>query len=146
MWWIHSLVPRPVRAIRVTRGGLEPSAIGEFSRQAWQVTSAVTSHPKSPRTTGNEAGGYNTPGGLFLKSSRKLFMFTVFAKLSVNEAKLSGFWARNCAPIQQVLILKFALGPHKLPASWEKRALVPSSPWPRNNSSEDDFLRVASIC
>ena len=35
----HSLVPRPVRAIRVTRGGLEPSAIargvlGEFSRQA----------------------------------------------------------------------------------------------------------------
>ena len=30
---------------------------GEFSRQAWQVTSAVTSHPKSPRTTGNEAGG-----------------------------------------------------------------------------------------
>ena len=46
-----SLVPRPVRAIRVTRGGLEPSAIGEFSRQAWQVTS----HPKSPRTTGNEA-------------------------------------------------------------------------------------------
>ena len=51
-----SLVPRPVRAVRVTRGGLEPSAIargvlGEFSRQAWQVTS----HPKSPRTTGNDA-------------------------------------------------------------------------------------------
>ena len=52
-----SLVPRPVRAIWVTRGGLEPSAIarcvsGEFSRQAW----LVTSHPKSPRTTGNKAG------------------------------------------------------------------------------------------
>lgn len=31
-----SLVPRqePIRAIRVTMGGLEPSAIGEFSRQA----------------------------------------------------------------------------------------------------------------
>ena len=34
-----SLVPRPVRAIRVARGGLEPGAIaqgvlGEFSRQA----------------------------------------------------------------------------------------------------------------
>ena len=34
-----SLVPRPVRAIRVTRGGFEPSAIaqgvlGEFSQQA----------------------------------------------------------------------------------------------------------------
>ena len=39
-----SLVPRPVRAIWVTRAG-------EFSRQTWQVTS----HPKSPRTTGNEA-------------------------------------------------------------------------------------------
>ena len=47
-----SLVPRPVRAIRVTRGSLEPSAVlGEFSRQAWQVTS----HPNLPRTTGNEA-------------------------------------------------------------------------------------------
>ena len=52
-----SLLPRPVRAIRVTRGGLEPSVIarvlGEFSRQVWQVTS----HPKSPRTVGNVAGG-----------------------------------------------------------------------------------------
>ena len=28
-----------------------PGVLGEFSRQAWQVTS----HPKSPRTTGNEA-------------------------------------------------------------------------------------------
>ena len=47
-----SLVPRPVRAIRVTRGGLEPSAVlGEFFRQARQVTS----HLNSPRTTGNEA-------------------------------------------------------------------------------------------
>ena len=49
-----SLVPRPVHAIRVTRGGLQPSAIArwwDFSRQAWQVTS----HLKSPRTTGKEA-------------------------------------------------------------------------------------------
>ena len=29
-----------------------PGVLGEFFRQAWQVTS----HPKSPRTTGNEAG------------------------------------------------------------------------------------------
>ena len=29
-----SLVSRPVRAIRVIRGGLEPSVLGEFSRQA----------------------------------------------------------------------------------------------------------------
>ena len=32
-------------------------------------------------------------------------------KLSVNEAKLTGLCARNCATIQQVLILKFAFGP-----------------------------------
>ena len=32
-------------------------------------------------------------------------------KLLVNEAKLTGLWARNCATIQQVLILKFAFGP-----------------------------------
>ena len=30
----------------------------EFSWQARQMTSLMTSHPKSPRTTGNEAGGY----------------------------------------------------------------------------------------
>ena len=54
----------------------------------------------------------------------KLFLFAVFAfkikvspndfenvtmKLSVNEAKLTGLWAGNCATIQKVLILKFAL-------------------------------------
>ena len=36
-------------------------------------------------------------------------------KLSVNEAKLTALWARKCAAIQQVLILKFAFGPEKLP-------------------------------
>ena len=36
-------------------------------------------------------------------------------KLSVNKAKLSGLWARNCATIQQVLILKFAFEPEKFP-------------------------------
>ena len=35
----------------IVRGGLEPSAIDDLSRQAQQVTS----HPKSPRTTGSEA-------------------------------------------------------------------------------------------
>ena len=29
-------------------------------------------------------------------------------KLSVDKAKLTGFWARNCATIQLVWILKFA--------------------------------------
>ena len=33
-------------------------------------------------------------------------------KLSVNETKLTGLWARNCA-IEQVQILKFAFGPEK---------------------------------
>ena len=36
-------------------------------------------------------------------------------KLSVNEAKLTNLWARNCATIQQVWILKFAFGPEKFP-------------------------------
>ena len=36
-------------------------------------------------------------------------------KLSVNEAILTGLWSRNCATIQQVLILKFAFGPEKFP-------------------------------
>ena len=35
-------------------------------------------------------------------------------KLSVNEAKLTGLWAMNCATIQQVLILKFEFGIEKL--------------------------------
>ena len=36
-------------------------------------------------------------------------------KLSVNKTQLTGLWAWNCATIQQVWILKFALGPEKFP-------------------------------
>ena len=36
-------------------------------------------------------------------------------KLSVNEEKLAGLWARNCATIQQVSILKLAFQPEKFP-------------------------------
>ena len=36
-------------------------------------------------------------------------------KLPVNKAKLTGLWARNCATIQQVLLLKFDFGPEKFP-------------------------------
>lgn len=36
-------------------------------------------------------------------------------KLAVIEASLTGLWARNCANNQQVLNLKFALGPEKFP-------------------------------
>ena len=36
-------------------------------------------------------------------------------KLSVNKAKLTGLWARNCtATIQLVLILNFTFEPEKL--------------------------------
>ena len=34
-------------------------------------------------------------------------------KLSVNEAKLTGLWAWNCATIQQVWILIFAFDPKR---------------------------------
>ena len=36
-------------------------------------------------------------------------------KLLVNEAKLTGLYARNCATFQLVFILKFAFGLQKLP-------------------------------
>ena len=36
-------------------------------------------------------------------------------KLLGEEAELTGLWAGNCATIQQVWILKFALGPKKFP-------------------------------
>ena len=45
-------------------------------------------------------------------------------KLSINEAKLTGLWARNCTTIQQVLILKFAFEPEKFP-----RVFRETSPW-----------------
>ena len=45
-------------------------------------------------------------------------------KLSINEAKLTGLWARNCAAIKQVLILKFAFGPEKLPELSKNRPLT----------------------
>ena len=36
-------------------------------------------------------------------------------KLSLDEANLTDLLTRNCATIQQVLILKFAFGPEKFP-------------------------------
>ena len=36
-------------------------------------------------------------------------------RLYVNEAKLTSLWARNCATIQRVWILKFAFGAERLP-------------------------------
>ena len=49
------------------------------------------------------------------------------------EAKLTGLWPRNCATIQQVLILKFAFGPKKLMKTFEKR--VPGRSYSMSGSS-----------
>ena len=63
-------------------------------------------------------------GGLFFVCCVVVFVFkdqslnnveNSTMKLSVNEVKLTVLWARKCATIQQVLILKFAFGPEKLP-------------------------------
>ena len=44
--------------------------------------------------------------------------------LSLNlKAKLTGLWARNYGTVQQVLILKFAFGPEKLPGLSRNRPL-----------------------
>ena len=47
------------------------------------------------------------------------FIFAMFEnntmKLSVDETKLTGLWARTCATFQQVMILKFSFGPEKSP-------------------------------
>ena len=45
-------------------------------------------------------------------------------KLSVNETKLNGLWARNCATIQQVVILKFASAPENFQVFRETGPLV----------------------
>ena len=60
-WALESVIPASYPGqfalSELPRGGLEPSVIGEFSREAWQVTS----NPKSPRTTGNEAAVIRIP-------------------------------------------------------------------------------------
>ena len=47
-------------------------------------------------------------------------------ELSVIETIWTALWARNCANIQQVLILKFAFGPEKFSGSFEKWAPDPT--------------------
>ena len=46
-------------------------------------------------------------------------------KLSVDEAKLTGLWAKNFATIQLILISKYAFKPEKLTGPWP--ALLPGS-------------------
>ena len=48
-------------------------------------------------------------------------------KLSVNEAKLTGLWARNCDTVQKVVVLIFAFGPEKFPGFSRNRPKVKGS-------------------
>ena len=60
----------------------------------------------------------------------KVSIILKMIQLSVNEAKLTGLWARNCTTIQQVLILKFILRARKASGSFEKLAPGPEiSSW-----------------
>ena len=59
-------------------------------------------------------------------------------KLSVNEANFRGFRARNCATIEQVLILNFAL-PHL------SRNVLLSPPPPTNSTDIGGCYRLRQI-
>ena len=60
---------------------------------------------------------------LHLQSKFQLFWNYTITKLSVKKAKLTGWWARNCTTILQVLILKIAFEPEKFSAgAFEERA------------------------
>ena len=63
------------------------------SRQAWQVTSAVTSHPKSPRTTGNEAGWC---ANIMVNSHTS--QYSLVLGLSLANHKISNGSQRNYIP------------------------------------------------
>ena len=63
-------------------------------------------------------------------------------KLSLNEAKLTGFWAGNCGTIQQVFISKFVFETEKISGlsrnapqvrEAEKRLFKPSFHWCQEN-------------
>ena len=43
-------------------------------------------------------------------------------KVSVNEAKLTRFWARNYATIEQIFTLNVAFGPEKIPGLSRNRS------------------------
>ena len=45
-------------------------------------------------------------------------------QLLVNEARLTGLWAKNCATISQVLISKFPFGPEKFPGLFSNGSLI----------------------
>ena len=45
-------------------------------------------------------------------------------KLPIDEAKLTGLWARNCTTVQQILIWNLPLGPKRYRAFRETRPLV----------------------
>ena len=72
------------------------------------------------------------------------FIFAMFEnntmKLSVNETKLTGLWARTCATFQQVMILKFHSGLKSY------RAFQETGPWieEKGGSLTGDFTSEIS--
>ena len=88
-----------------------------FSRQMTLVAAGDGAHRRQ--------GKFSCPGARFsevpvtFRGPESCFVFPVFAsdtiKLSFNKAELTGLWARNCATIRQVLMLKFAFGTNPNP-------------------------------
>jgi len=59
---------------------------------------------------------------MFAAFAVKIKVFQWYNKLSVNKAKSTCLWARNCSTIQTVLILKFAFGAKKFAGTFERLA------------------------
>lgn len=77
---LHSLVPRPVCAIRMSRGDLESSVWREFFRQA--------THTELPRTTGNKAED------LTAQKKGPVFLITSVQSIHLREK----FWITKRQP------------------------------------------------
>ena len=87
-------VPKPQS--RIQAGSLYPSDQGrlgtEFFRQAWQVTS----HPKSPWTTGNKAAPYVVPKSFLLWISSRIFEHRTSWLLEAAHLKLTQLKQISC--------------------------------------------------
>ena len=113
----------------------EPDEGLAVSRADWKTPSYSSATSESESSAGkwtlDSALGPVSRKSRELFVSESCFMFAVYAlkikvsiiklmklklimKLSVNKAKLTGLWARNCGTIQLVLISKFTFGPEKL--------------------------------
>ena len=81
----------------------------EFSRQARQMTPLMTSHPKSPRTTGNEAGGIVDVVLYIVVCSVILYAVLKFVLLStsfVSSGEAYIKWAQLFVPLHRWVSIK----------------------------------------